>query len=365
MPVVRPRFELTLGACQVNAVSSIKVTLSRKLPSDTCEIQLPLLATEDLSKLKKGGAAVGGDVELKLGYDEPKPTTVFAGVITEVSPNQPLVIKCEDHAWALKQKRYTKTYVKRNPGPRSPNESWISEIGYDAISQAGLTPQTPIPGTAPGDQVKTQFQVNQHTCAQVLDALSDTGWDYFCVPGTKTVWFGPPWPWGQGLMLQERKFQYSSGKGLKTLGLMTHGPIINPESLKFTPADKIGKVVVYFVDSEHKKLAVKGEWPASGKDPIKEFSFAESLDDNAKEEAKKRARLLYNQLNSVSLEGDVQVFGNPYLKHSEEVIIKDPNHAERGGQGPGLSMWLDQVVHEYGPGVGFKTTLTLALPEEH
>lgn len=365
MPVLVPEFKLKLGRCTVRAVSNVRVTLSRNLLCDVAEIKLPLLAETDLSKLKEGGAATGGEVEISLGWEGADPEPVFTGVITEVVPDQPLVIKCEDHGHALKTTRFQKTFKKANIGPLGAEETWYSEIAAYAIAQAGLTPVIPkAHDETEGDLTRKSLTVDNQTCMQVLEKMRDNGWDFFCIPCTKKVYYGPPWPWARGILKQPRCFKFAFGGDIREFGEIKYAPIIEPQELKFTPADKVGKVVVHLTDSEFAKPAVTGEYqpPDGSGEPVKEFNF--DVSDPTKKKAETRARNLYLKHNSKSVEGAIKIFGNQFIKHSERVIVKDPDHPERGGEGSGMDLWLDEVEHEFGADAGFKTSLTVCQNEE-
>jgi len=369
MPVLVPEFKLKLGRCTVKAVSNIRVTLSRKLLCDVAEIELPLLAETDLSKLKEGGAATGGEVEISLGWEGAEPEPVFTGVITEVLPNQPLVIKCEDHGHALKTTRFQKTFKKANIGPLGGPETWYSEIAAYAIAQAGLTPEISdlYVGTASDDIVDKSVTIDHQTCMQVMEKLRENGWDSFCIPCTKEFYYGPDHPWAYGVLKQDRTFKFSF-KDLRVLGKIEYAPIIAPQGFKFTPGDKIGKVIVHLVNSEFTKPAVHGEHPPKGEggEPVKEFSITGSYEkkEDGEEKAATLARNLYYKYNAPSIEGAIKIFGNQFIKHSEQVMVRDPDHPERCGPGQDLSFVIDEVVHEFGPSVGFKTSLTLCQKQE-
>jgi len=365
MPVLIPQFKLKLGRCMVRAVSNVRVTLSRNLLCDVAEVELPLLKETDLSKLKEGGAAIDGEVEVSLGWEGAEPEPVFTGMITEVSPDQPLKIKAEDFGCLLKRARFQKTFKKKAIGPLGAEETWYSEIAAYAIAQAGLTPVIPkAHDESVGDNgaIKS-FTVDNQTCMQVLEKLRDNGWDSFCIPCTKEFYYGPDHPWAYGVLKQDRLFKFSFGD-LRVDGEIQYAPIIEPKDLKFTPAAKVGKVVVHFVDSEFAKPAVTGEHGDG--EPVKEFSFAESYknEKDGKEKAATRARNLYFKHNTPSVEGAVKIFGNQFIKHSERVVVRDPDHPERCGPGQGLSFVINEVTHEFGAGAGFKTSLTLCETQE-
>ncbi len=358
MPYLFPKFELRLGVYRVNYVQSIAIMLSRKLPCDTCEIELPMLKEFDLAEFRKDGLALSSEVQVKLGYDNPEPLVVFSGVITEISPNIPLKIKCEDHGWNLKQKRFTKSFTKKAKGPLGGEETWYSELAAYAITQAGLEPLIPTSARYSkdsGDVVRESYRVDHQTCAQVLDDLKKNGWDYFCVPGTKQIYFGPAWPWGQGIIKQDRKFSFRFGYP-NEYNPQNPPNILSSDGLTFTPREKVGKVIVWFVDSEFTKTAVKGEY-GSG-EPVREFSFEESVDDNAEAVARARAKQLHQQLNSNSFTGSFDTIGHPFLTHSVEIYLEDTHHPERSGD-----YWIDQVEHKFGTD-GFLTTVSLCEREE-
>jgi len=360
MPVLIPQFKLKLGRCNVRAVANIRVTLSRNLLCDVAEIELPLLRETDLSKLKEGGAAIDGEVEISLGWEGTEPEPVFTGMIVEVSPEQPLKIKAEDFGCLLKQTRFKELFEEKNIGPRGNPASWYSEIAAYAIAKAGLTPVIPelYVGTE-SDDVDKSVTVDRQTCMQVMEKLRENGWDSFVIPCTKEFYYGPDHPWAYEVLKQDRVFRFSFGD-LRVGGEIQYAPIIEPDGLKFTPGAKIGKVIVHLTDSEFTKKAVSGSYGDG--EPVKEFNF--DVSDPTKEKAETRARNLYFKHNTPSVEGAVKIFGNQFIKHSERVTIRDPDHPERCGKGKDLSFIIDEVIHEFGPSVGFKTSLTLCEKQE-
>lgn len=364
MPVLYPQFKLKLGKWWVKGVKSVKCTSSRKQPVDTLEIELPFHPEFELKEFKEGGGAVDQEVILKLGYDEPAPIVVFTGIITEVSPDQPLKIKCEDHGRALKLTRYTKTYDSNKIyGALGIPEGWHSAIAHHAIVQAGMEPVIPVYGDAEeADFKRKTFVVDNQTSAQALDKMREIGWDWFVIPGTKKVYFGPAWPYAQGILKQEKRPVFTFGYAWERETLPPDEKfipnIIEPQSLAFTPSKKVGTVLVYMTDTEFTRNGVTGK--AGEGEPVVKFDFEGSLDEGSKaqDEANKRAQKLLVQLKSQSYEGSFKTFGFPNLRHSTEIRLNDPAHAERSGE-----YWVDTVEHDFGPD-GFFTTVSLCEREE-
>jgi len=362
MPYMIPKFKLKLGGLWVKAVVSIKVNLSRRQPVDTAEIKLPFHAEFDLDVFREQGAAVGSEVVVKLGYTEPEPSLVFTGVITKVSTDQPLVIKCEDHGHELKKARVTKTYSERNIyGPLGIPETWHSAIAHHLIGSAGLTPVVPVYGVeSEGDFLRKTFNVDKQTVGQVLDKFRETGWDWFVIPGTRRCYFGPGWPFAQGILPQKTRHVFTFGKAYQhamTLEHLDHLPNIISSDLAFAPAKKVGKVVVYATDRDFQGLAVKGEYGEG--EPVLEFDMDGSTDGNTQTAVNARAWQLYQQYTSHGLTQGFKAIGAPEISHSQSVKVSDPAHGERSD-----NYWIDEVEHEYGPEAGFVTQITLAEREE-
>lgn len=362
MPVLYPQFKLKLGKWWLRGVHKLKLTSSRKQPVDVLEIELPLHPEFDLKEFKEGGGAVGEEVILKLGYDEPAPLVVFTGMITEVSPDQPLKIRCEDHGRALKIARYSKTYDSKNVyTPLGIPEGWHSAIAHDAITKAGLTPIVPR-CVDEGDFKRKTFVVDNQTCAQVLDKMREIGWDWFVIPGTKECYFGPPWPYARGILEQRRRAVFTFGEAYEHRTMLADVEflpnIIEPQTLTFTPSKKVGKVTVYMTDTEFTRKGVTGSYGEG--EPELKFDFEGSLDEGSKaqDEANKRAQQLWLQLKSQSYEGSFKTFGFPFLMHSQAIRLNDPAHDERSGV-----YWTDTIEHEFDPD-GFFTTVSLCEREE-
>ena len=313
------------GPKVIKALKRVRIILSRE-EIDVAEVEFPFLRGVDLSVFRKGE-----ELRVYLGNNVGE-NMLFFGKITWISPNQPLKIRALDWVSAAMETRYTKVYE---------GELDYADIAEDAIKRAGLEPKVIRPSSAKA----VNFRVDNHTVLQVLERCKEmTGFDLWAIPGTKQVYFGPPFPYVGGYLKQERRFVFRFYKN-----------IIESE-LEYRPKEEVGKVIVYLVDSDFKYAAVKGEYSEGKEGPTKTFSFEESFGNNPQEAVKRaqeKAELLYRQLNTKSYTGSFVTFGNPFVLHSHEVRIVDDEYPERSGV-----FFVEKVVHEYGEN-GYKTKVYL------
>jgi hypothetical protein len=109
---------------RMSNISDIKIESSFNTLTDTCEIKLPRFdkwimkddrninnysiydpsAEEQNLAFEKGSV-----VRVFIGYDYEE-KLMFHGYISEITPTAPIVIKCEDAMWKLKQKTINKVY---------------------------------------------------------------------------------------------------------------------------------------------------------------------------------------------------------------------------------------------------------------
>ncbi len=316
MPVIAPHAEIYIAEkYKVKRFRKVKITTSRKLPCDICELTLPTL---DSLKL----FSEGDEIVIILGNDKIGNCSVFEGYISFLSPRDEPILKAEDYFKDFKEKRNTKQYLD------TPDN-----IARDIIQFCGYNPIIP-------EQWNHQihFYWKMQTAAEALEDLSRIGWDYFLEPATKKVYFGKPY----GLYSNSSVYVFKFGLN------------IIESQLEYKTANSINKVIVYVTDTKFRGSSIKVE-EGEG-EPVKILNMQMDFDptnqssvNGAIEEATKFAKEKINQSGVSGYKGSFKTFGNPFLTHSMKIKIEDSEKQERTGH-----YFVDQVVHEFSPDSGYK-----------
>lgn len=93
-------------------VNSVTIESSWEMLTDTAEIVIPR-ALFFKNRVLKDQIKVADEVIIQLGYDFAL-VTEFEGLITKVLPDAPVVLKCEDYMWQLKQIYINKSWKRVN-----------------------------------------------------------------------------------------------------------------------------------------------------------------------------------------------------------------------------------------------------------
>lgn len=100
--MLRLNCEITIGNLFFNYVANCEINTSWETLTDTAMIELPSNITNKDNDSIKDIIKVNDAVEIKLGYF-PNLVTRFVGYVSEIVPESPLKIMCEDEAFQLKQ----------------------------------------------------------------------------------------------------------------------------------------------------------------------------------------------------------------------------------------------------------------------
>lgn len=327
-PIIIPSAEIYIKTqskvYQVSRFQRCKVTLSRSLPCDICELTLPKL---DSLKLFKEN----DEIAVSLGNDQLGSNTVFKGYISTISPRNEPVLTAEDYFKTFKEKRNSKFY----------DDITNDNIAKDVIQFCGF--QAVIPDTW---ETKRDFYWKMQTAAEALAELAVIGWDYFCIPTTKKIYFGKPYDMPDGI-LPSQKFVYRFGLN------------IIENQLEYRTATPFSKAIVYCTDSKWRGPKITVE-EGSG-EPVKIFNLQMSFDpdstesvDRAMKEARKFAKQQIAQSQVEGYRGTFKTFGNPFVFHSMKIKIEDPDKQERSGH-----YFIDQVIHDLSAEGGYKMEISI------
>ena len=113
-----------------NAVHEVNIIQDVMSLTDTCEVQLPKKIKWQKAVRKDGKPPVkrGDKITVKLGYDD-KLETRFSGFIRSIDAKVPIVIKCEDGMFLLKQQA-----IK----PKAYKNASLKEIITDLLAGTGI-----------------------------------------------------------------------------------------------------------------------------------------------------------------------------------------------------------------------------------
>jgi len=100
--MLRLKSEITIGSLVFTYVKNVQINTSWETLTDTAVIELPTNITNTDNDYIKDIIKVNDAVTIKLGY-HPNLITRFIGYVSEIVPESPLKILCEDEAFKLKQ----------------------------------------------------------------------------------------------------------------------------------------------------------------------------------------------------------------------------------------------------------------------
>lgn len=126
--------KITIGEWTFDFVSSVEITSSWDRLTDMCTIEMPrnIVFKRDnriVENIIQGDNPVfnrGDNVVVKLGYDR-NLQTVFLGRLSDVNPQRPMILMCEDDMYDLKQNSFVDETVT---------------VGYDKDASGKVIPGT-------------------------------------------------------------------------------------------------------------------------------------------------------------------------------------------------------------------------------
>jgi phage protein D len=329
MPHIVPRAEIYIKTQKgknysVTRFQKCKLTLSRSLPCDICELTLPKLS--DLKLFQEND-----EIGVILGNDQVGTKCLFKGYISTLAPKNEPVLTAEDYFKTFKEKRNTKYYFD------TPDK-----IAKDVIEFCGF--KSVIPNTW---ESKQHFYWKMQTAAEALANLAQIGWDYFCIPATKKIYFSIPFHLDDVLSPKPAVYVYRFGLN------------IIESQLEYRTASRIARAIVYVTDQKFRGHSIKYE-EGTG-DPSKIFNLQIDFDPakqkevkDATDQAAKFAKQQIAQSQVSGYAGTFKTFGNPFIIHSLKIKIDDPDKQERSGH-----YFIDQVIHEISPDTGYKMEISV------
>jgi len=285
-----------------------------------CTIRLPNKAVlkrsdtekEELSLEKTFRTAM--PVRVHLGYDD-KNKLLFEGYISQIKPNTPLEIVCEDEMYQLKRsKKISQTYT-----------GTLKNLLQKYFAGVRLDSKMP-------DVKLTNFILKEATQAEILARLKEV-YGLCAYFRGKQLYVGLPYFEGT-----ERKHKFHFQKNVITSDL----------EYKKTEDVRLKCKAISFLSNNTKIEAEVGD--SDGEQ--KTFHFF-GINNKAQLET-----LAKNELKKLKFEGyrgSFEAFGVPVVAHSETVLLYDNRYAERNGQG----YLVDKVTTSWGVS-GYRQKIEIA-----
>jgi hypothetical protein len=310
---------LEIDTLKFRYAENIEIESTWQELGDKCTISLPNKAvlkkndtdTEELNleKTFKTGMAV----KVHLGYDNNN-TLLFEGYISQIKPNLPLEIVCEDEIYKLKRsKKINKAFTGTLRG--------LLSMYFEQIEIDSNLPDVKL----------TNFILKEATQAEILKQLKDT-YGLCAYFRGKKLYVG---------------LQYFEVKGRHKFDFQKN---VVSSNLEYKKEDdiRLKAKAISFLSNNTKIEAEVGD--SDGEQ--KTFYFYGENDKN------KLKILAENELKKLKFEGyrgSFEAFGVPVVAHGETVLLFDKRYAERNGQG----YLVDKVKTSWGAS-GYRQIIEIA-----
>jgi hypothetical protein len=301
--MLRLKSEITIGSLKFDWVANCQINSSWETLTDTAVIELPTNITNKDNEYIRNIIQVNDAVEIKLGY-HPNLTTRFVGYVSEVLPESPLKVMCEDEAFQLKQSTVN-NYSKK--------EATLNDVITDNYSgEVNIV-----------DAVLGSFRIDRVTMVKVLQELK-TKYKIFS-------WFR------DGIL--NSGLAYLPGEGV-TEKFDFQWNIINGRNLAFTDEselDTIAHGVSTQADGTKIELYTFYERGTTGNIITQEGNPGGDLNtiripDRTKEQLTYFLETWLPNLYYTGFKGSFETFGEPVVNHGDIAEIKDRKFPEKDGK---------------------------------
>jgi len=300
--VKRLNCEISIGDNLFKWCRNVTISSSREAFTDTATIEMPNRFKN--RETKETGyittkIKINDPVTIKLGYF-PNLETRFVGYVSNIAPNSPMVVTCEDASFLLKQSTV---------GSYSASDTTISALIGDLYDG-----ETDITDAEIGD-----IRIDQYaTLVNVLDDLkSRFGIRSYFQNGVLTIFkevsdVGNDINLGFQKNIIEHSLEYQNSDALNVI---SHGVSVQDNGTK------IERFAFYFND----EIRVRSEKPEG---VLNTFSWPGLTRDALDELISKRLPNLYY----TGIKGSLTTFGEPIINHGDNVILEDLDYREREGK---------------------------------
>lgn len=285
--------KISFGNFSFDYVCEVEVTSSYETLTDTAKIVVPNKLHWKSERLVSGEKPLlkrGDKVKIELGYNE-QYQTVFEGYITQIKPDKPVTIICEDEMWLLKQKIVTKSY---------------NQVSLDTL----LKDISPMPYEAAKVNLG-KFRISKATIAQVLDEL---GKKYslrsFVQNGVLKVGF----PYIPDVLQQtkDKVFEFKNN-------------IISHDLIYQRAEDMKIRVEGVSILPNNQKIKANAGDPEGDVRTIHKYAMTQA-------DLQKFCEAEVKRLKFEGYRGKFVTFGEPYVKVTDQIILKDNEFPDREGR---------------------------------
>lgn len=288
--MIRLTSEILIDQYRYNGVTDVAISSSWDNLTDTCTLTFPRKLEWKGKSVASGENPIlkrGQKVTVNLGYDDDN-QKVFEGYVKEISPNVPLVIKCEDAAWLLKQGAVTKSY----------KDATLQDVLTDSL---GI-----LPFEAPAVRLGP-LRISNQTPAQVVDYLKKKYFlKAFFRDGKLYMGFAY-WPELQSrhrirfdLHVIQNELEYRRTEDIKIkLKIISVGPDNRKEEYEFGDPDGEQRTYHYY--------------------------------DKKADEINHIASQELERLKYTGYRGKATIFGYPQIRHGDIAELGDPFFPEKDG----------------------------------
>ena len=301
---------ITINNIQFNRISSVKIESSWDMLTDTAEVVIPR-ALYFGNKILKDNIKVGYTIIIELGYNGIL-NEEFRGYITKITTDAPIILKCEDNMWKLKQIPVNHIYKSIN----------LQELLNDIIPR-----QYNIDSA---DIMLGNIIAENTTVAGVLQMLKD---DYSI------------YSYFKGNTLVSGKI-YTDDDDLNVVygfekNIISHNlKYVNSEDIKI-------KVTAECIKNDGEKITVT----VGDDDGIENKLIYSGIENEA--DLKVLAEQDLERLKIDGYEGDITTFGVPYVQHGYTAYLESKQYPERAG-----NYYVDAVNTEFSIN-GFRRTVKI------
>jgi len=326
-PTILPRFDVQLLGRSLVEVSSagIEVVSKRVMAPDTATIHVPWGIELSTHQVKRGVP-----LTVALGNDELGQAVVFDGQVSEIKQRNGIaIITAEDLMTCAYETSWTQTWAKGTT---------VDVVVNDILAGIGLEGSVFNPE---GYELAVDFVLNQQLVSEALASLAGRfGLECWMIPGTRTVYFGPSWPYALGLLEQDDLWEIN-----------LNSQLVKAHSLIWRDAEEFGSVKIICVDA-----GFTGEDPVIGRagegQPEKVIRLAAKLDID---KANTRAVAELSKLRVQGYEGSLTCQLNPHIRHSQMIRLVGHDAV------PESDYPVNEVVYRFNHSVGNEQVLSLAM----
>lgn len=301
--MLRLKSEIIIGSLKFTYVTNCQINTSWETLTDTAMVELPSNITNKDNNFIKDIIKVNDRVEIKLGY-HPNLTTRFVGYVSEIVPESPLRVMCEDEAFQLKQSTVN-DYSKK--------EATLNDVITDNYSgEVNIA-----------DAVLGSFRIDRVTMVKVLQELR-TKYKIFSWFRNSVLNSGLAYLPGEGIT-KTFDFQWNviNGRNLaftdeSELDTIAHGISTQPNGTKI-------ELYTFYEKGTTGKIVTQEGNPGGDLNTIR-------IPDRTKEQLTYFLETWLPNLYYTGFKGSFETFGEPVMNHGDIAEIVDRKFPEKDGK---------------------------------